>query len=567
VVDRPVPTVTSIEPPVVAQNTTTVVKLIGKSFRAPVKVELYSQSVAAVAVPTPTVVSDTEIDISINATALALPVGAYVIRVTDTDQGSWGDFTALGIIQSSTNLSPWADQSDTPLPLPTMRHGAAAAQVSTAAHYLYLVGGDNGGATPTVSASTQVATLDKYGNIGGWFMGHNTLPSARTMLGLIAVPSSTGQGGYLYAIGGYDGLAAAATVSRAKVLLPSEAPVITRSSVTLGGQLVRGTWYYRVAAVLDGSDGSNPNGETLPSEEVTAHAVDGAKVVLEWAAVPKAATYRVYRTAAVNGSSKDEVLLANGVTELRFVDDGTATPQTARPLRQGEHGVWVAVSTLSHPRRSLGVALATDPTGAAFLYALGGDDGAGYGNALPNGTTVYDTYEYAPLTDDGATVGSWTEDATHKLRARTRLSSAVGAGYVYVVGGLNGAGAVENNYQSAQIQAGGALDVWSGLAVTNSDNPVSNSLLQGLSALIATDQFFAVGGENATGTVVNEATSNIYDHVPYFKNLNTDPNLVGASPAVVASFASLLSSSAHLYLIGGTADGTSALPRVWSLVY
>jgi hypothetical protein len=213
------------------------------------------------------------------------------------------------------------------------------------------------------------------------------------------------------------------------------------------------------------------------------------------------------------------------------------------------------------------VALATDPSGAAFLYALGGDDGTGYANALPNGTTVYDTYEYAALSDDGATLGSWTEDTTHRLRARTRLSSPVGAGYVYVVGGLNGSAAVENNYQAALIQAGGALDVWSGLSVTSGDNPVSNSLLQGLSALIATDQFFAVGGENASGSVVNDATSNVSDHVPYFKNLNTDPNLVGANGSVVASFASLLSSSAHLYLIGGTADGSNGLPRVWSLVY
>ena len=576
VVDMPVPVVTAIDPPVVPSNAVTTLKLTGANFRDPVKVQVYSQSVMLTEVASPTLVSANEVDVAIDPTALGLGVGAYVVRVTDTDQGTYGDFTALAIISSSTNLSEWTDQKTTTLPMPTMRHGAAAGQVSTAAHYLYVIGGDSGGATPTPYDVTQVATLDKYGNIGGWFVASNKLPAARTMLAVIAVPAANGAGGWLYAAGGYDGTATVATVSRAEILLPSDAPAITTSTVSLGGTLTRGTWYYRVSAVLDATDPGNPNGETLPSEEVTAHAVDGSKVTLSWSAVPHAATYRVYRTAMVNGTSKDEVVLADALTDTTFVDDGSLTAGTARPLRQGEHGVWVDVGALNKPRRSFGLALAHDPNGAAYLYAVGGDKGTGYANAVAD-ADIYNTYEHTPLTDDGRTLVGWTEDATNTFIARTRLAAPVGesatspavganTAYVYAIGGLGTGGTLQDNYQSAQVTVGGTLATWSAVSAPAQ---TSTSILQGLSSLIASNQLFAIGGEGATGAVVKNATSNIYTTPPLFGNLNADPHLETDTTLSesVAALAGLVFSSAHLYLLGGTTDGTAALPRVWSLVY
>jgi hypothetical protein len=35
----------------------------------------------------------------------------------------------------------------------------------------------------------------------------------------------------------------------------------------------------------------------------------------------------------------------------------------------------------------------------------------------------------------------------------------------------------------------------------------------------------------------------------------------------IASYGALVFTSAHFYLLGGTSDGTAALPRVWSNVY
>ena len=356
--------------------------------------------------------------------------------------------------------------------------------------------------------------------------------------------------------------------------MPSEAPQITKASVTLGGTLTRGTWYYRVSAILDNTDAANPLGETLTSQEVTAHTVDSGKVILEWSALPKAASYRVYRTAMVNGTSKDEVLLADALTATTFTDDGTATAGTARPLAQGELGVWVDVAALNVARRSLGLAMAHDPTGNAYLYAVGGDKGTA---ATPAVADLYDTYEYAKLSADGATLSAWTLDATHKLAAaRTNLQAPVGehatspavgatAAYVYAIGGEvpNGnALALAGNYENGTVQADGSI-VWAA-------GGSSVKIYSGLQSIIESNQLFAMGGENLAGAPQTSAASVPYATPPAFAaNFSADP-----APAqdttmteTIASFAGLVFESAHYYLIGGTTDGSAALKRVWSQVY
>ncbi|MCU1281688.1 MAG: hypothetical protein JWM53_5234 [bacterium] len=571
VVDKPVPQVTSIDPPSVPTNYAGTIKILGDNFRAPIKVEYYAEGAMPTAIASPTLVSANEVDITYPGN---LAVGAYVLRVTDTDQGTYGEYSALAVISASFNITPWTDVKSSPLVNPTMRHGAAGGNVSAAARYLYVVGGDGGGATPTRYDATQIASVDKYGNVGVWFVGHNKLAAARTRLQLMSVPSSTGAGGHLYAVGGEAAGGAVATVSRAKILLPSEAPQVTKTTVTLGGTLTRGTWYYRVSAVLDSTDADNPLGETLTSEEVTAHTVDTGKVILEWSAVPKAATYRLYRTAMVNGTSKDEVLLADALTATSFTDDGTATAGSARPFAQGELGVWVDVAALNVPRRGLGLAMAHDPTGNAYLYAVGGDKGA---TATPAAADLYDTYEYAKLSADGATLAAWTLDATHKLAAaRSELQSPVGehgtspavgatTAYVYAVGGVvpNAAAlALAGNYEAAAVQADGSLAWASGAA--------SVKILTGLASIVTSNQLFVLGGENLAGAPQAVAASNGYTAPPVFgPTLNNDPGAEQDSSMTesIASLTALIFQSAHFYLVGGTVDGTTALQRVWSQPY
>jgi hypothetical protein len=500
------------------------------------------------------------------------------VRVTNNDQQTFGEYSVLAVISASGNIGGWTDVTAAQLPQATMRHGAAAAQVSQAARTLYVVGGDGGGATPTRLDVTQIAVLDRFGNIGRWLVGHNRLPAGRTQLQLVAVPSSTGAGGAIYAIGGNTAAGTDNVVLRAKVLLPSEAPAITRGRVTLGGTLPRGTFYYRVSAVLDGTDATNPNGETLPSEELVAHTVPDSKVILEWSAVSKAAKYRVYRTATVNGTSKDDVLLADNVTATTFTDDGTATPGSDRPFALGELGVWVPVASLVQPRRSHGAALAHDSAGTAYLYAIGGDKGTSF--ALDTAATdIYDTYEVATLSDDGMTLGAWTEDTTNRLASkRTRLQSPVGehatspavtapANYVYAVGGWSGSAIVDNYEAGTLVQPGGSTPagrlVWS-------TGATSNKIWQALTSIVANNFLFAFGGLDRTGVVQQMTASNGYTTPPVFGatlNANTAAATDVAMTQKIAAQAALTRSSAHLWLLGGTVDGTTALRRVWSNIY
>jgi hypothetical protein len=459
-----------------------------------------------------------------------------------------------------------------------MRGGAAGGQVSPAARYLYVVGGDSGGATPMRYDNTQIAVLDKFGDIARWMTGRYKLPAARTWLQLISVSAASGAGGHLYAIGGDTTAGAVKSVSRAHILLPSEAPPITKATVSLGGTLTRGTWYYEVSAVLDASDPANPMGETLPSQEITAHTVDSSKVTLEWTAVPHAATYNIYRTAMVNGTSKAETLFKSAVTDTMFADDGSGTPEGGTPLSQGELGVWVDVPALNDARRAHGASLAHDPSGAAFLYATGGDNGSGLAFALAGGTTVYDTYEYAPLSDDGLTLGNWTRDTTNKMTVvRTRHQSPVGEhatsqkvpatdAYVYAVSGWDGANIVDF-YSSAKVAAGGALGAWSARTTASA----SQAFFPALASLIASDQLFAIGGVDATGVSQTDAVSVPYATPPDFaQNISNDPSLkTDAALAPVAAYGTLVFSSGHLYLLGGTSgnDGSAALNRLWTVVY
>ena len=577
VVDMPVPEVTGITPASVPTNfpTSSTIKIFGKNFRSPIKVEYYAQGAMPTAV-TSTLVSATEVDFTYPG---GLAVGAYVLRVTDGDQGTYGEFSALAVISSSLNIVGWIDATTSTLPNATMRHGAAGGQVSGAARYLYVVGGDGGGATPTRYDVTQMASVDKYGNVGTWFIAHNKLAVARTRLQLIDVPSSTGAGGYLYAVGGDAASGAVATVSRAKILLPSEAPQIMSTKVTLGGTLARGTWYYRVSAVLDGTDVANPMGETLTSQEATAHTVDRSKVTLTWAALPKAASYRVYRTAMINGTSQSEVLLKDSITDTTFVDDGSLTPGTATPLAQGEHGVWVDVAALNQARRSLGLAMAHDPSGNAYLYAVGGDKAA---SGTPVTADLLDTYEFAKLGSDGLTLTAWTQDATHKLLVpRTMHQSPVGenatspsvvapASYVYVVGGYTGGTplAVQNNYEYATVAADGSLGAWATPAVGGS----SNKIHPGLSSIVVSDQLFLLGGLDGSFLPVADAAKAQYATPPQFaNNFSTDSASIHDTGGTenIAALTGLIWQSAHFYLLGGTTDatGTVALKRVWSQVY
>jgi len=225
---------------------------------------------------------------------------------------------------------------------------------------------------------------------------------------------------YIYVMGGSDGTKAVNSTRRAMILNPREVPQLDVDDIVPAANgLDAGYWFYRVATTFDVTDTDNPLGESLASDEfiVKVPVFPGKKiqVVLKWAApvdslgvaLPHVSGYRVYRTAAVNGSSGQEVLLTTTAAgTLTYTDDATLTPGVANPLPLGSTGKWATLPNLNTARKGAAGAAAFDPTvaGQFYVYDLLGLDAT---------NTALTSYEYLTVTtganEHQTVVGNWDD--------------------------------------------------------------------------------------------------------------------------------------------------------------
>jgi hypothetical protein len=108
-----------------------------------------------------------------------------------------------------------------------------------------------------------------------------------------------------------------------------------------------------------------------------------------------------------------------------------------------------------------------------------------------------------------------------------------------------------------------------GGALVFSTGDTSNRFQQGQVSILYADFMFIIGGENSSGAVAPVASSGAYgsnpNPPPQFVNFNDDPGAdTGPAATPVPAFAGLAFGSSHF---GGTADGSTALARVWTQVY
>jgi hypothetical protein len=232
---------------------------------------------------------------------------------------------------------------------------------------------------------------------------------------------AVGIGQYVYAIGGSDGKPAVASGYRAQVLDPSNAPEISGCTLALAAgasHLGGGSWQYQVSAIFPTTDASNPGGESLGSFPVTVNvpATPGVTATLNWSAVPGANDYRVYRTATAGGTVP--VLLAT-TTGTNYTDDGSATTEAQAALTVGALGKWAALPPMSSARAGAGAAVAYDPSNPsqAYIYMMFGLNAAG---------ATLSNYEYLPVNinpDGSQAAGSWTTGTSTTSNPRWQLSA------------------------------------------------------------------------------------------------------------------------------------------------
>lgn len=357
-----------------------------------------SSTTLSATVPTSIAASNcTEVDPlgnPVTPTGFSLAAGLYVIRVQNTNDASYADFSGLVVTNPAAN-----PELGTPVTtrLSTARADFPLVEASDdlGQHYLYALGGTDG---TNPLASVEVAPITPFGDVGGDCSstpckfrvldrtalgvgpGGSTTPVPRR--GLAAFSRTvTNDTSYIYVVGGQGASGELATVERAQVLRQADAPGISSATLGTGGGLNAGTYYYRISALLPATDAKNPGGETLASDEepVTVGAAGAGKVTLTWPC-SSAAKYRIYRTAipnAVSGSERllDEVTATTGCSGSEtYVDNGgkSVDANADRPLPSGALGRWVSMSSLAIKRAGHAVKVVADS-----VYVAGGFCSAG----------------------------------------------------------------------------------------------------------------------------------------------------------------------------------------------
>jgi hypothetical protein len=474
------PVVTAAAPASVVTGVSTPVTLTGRNFNAGATFSVTCKDGAGATVGTSTATKSgtpTATSFTVNVTTSAPAGAACVVRMTNPD-GSYFDFSALGVTGSSFNLSA----PKVSAPLTTARRALAAASVAatSAQKFIYAFGGD-GGAAASANNTYEFAPIDLYGTVSPWTLSPVTMATKRTLAG------STTVGRYVYLLGGNDGTGPVNTAERALVLSPLETPEITDVDLALESSkgLEPGLYQYRVSATFDAADTDNPGGESLASEvfsikvpsfstkKVTVKLVFRAPTDSLGAPVPGVSGYKVYRTAK-DGAAGTETLVATvtGAATLTWLDDGTAAPGAEKPLPVGATGKFAPLPAMASKRQAPGAAAGFDPADPTtfYVYAIMGRTAAASGAGSVTGSYEFLKVTIAP-NGRQSVASSWTAGTGTNGVAREEFgtwiatnasSTLVGPSdtWIYVGSGKVGNGTLNGQVDAAKVLAGGQLTAW-----------------------------------------------------------------------------------------------------------
>jgi hypothetical protein len=580
VVALPIPTIEALSPSRGDPGADTLVTVFGENFRDTVTLELLDDTLAVAATIaniTPTSPNELEATFPTNG----MSEGIYLVRITNNDEMTYSTFSNFLVAASgaSGNLHPFTAQSQ----MNTGRRMLAGTQArdDNGNFYLYGAGGDTG-TGGTVLDSVEVTPLSKFGELGTWEETRNLLNTARVGATLVSVPVFDAAGSafipaksYLYVMGGQDDQGNGtilSSIERAVVLSTDDAPIVDAAAGSAAGTLDAGTWYYKVSAVLDGADPDNPGGETLTSDEAIVTIGATGSVDLSWPVVmvngAAAASYRIYRTAAVDGASQTELLI-DTTTGTSYTDVG-ATAGTEAPLPDGSPGVWVELGeSLTTPRWGHGATVVTEPDGVTRSIAIiGGKSDA---------TTGYlASLEFAAIDNLTGLITAPSGANTNDLPAgraffglaieTTETVSGYGAGTrLWIIGGVS-AGTSIFDAQTTEVSAGGGNDAFV-VPTSSNGQPANGQDIAGSHAVIVGDKLFVMGGaSNADDTSFSNLVSTARDAAltgavstgdgQFGSSYNSaSQSFVGGARALGAS----IIGSGFIYFIGGSSDGTDAL--------
>jgi len=567
VVANPVPAIEEIVPSRGSPTANTPVSIFGRDFRNPVKVELLDRTgtvVKTIASVAP--VSASRIDATLPTSGMA--EDAYLVRVTDLDEMTFSTFSAfiVGKTGASGNLHLFTSSSN--LVAAREMLAGASGRDDLGNRFVYAIGGD-GGATGAVLDSVEVSQLSKFGALAAWraIRAPNHLTTARAAPAAVAVPLFGADPfipvkTYIYVTGGRDaGGAVLGSLERAVMLRNADAPVVsTIAASATAGALAAGTWYYKVSAILDATDPDNPGGETLPSDEAILTTAAAGAIDLAWGPITvngkPPASYRVYRTAAADGTSQQELLIGTSAGTT-FTDTGMTAGAEA-PLPPGSLGVWRAQTATHGVRWGHQAAVIASGT-ASFLYVVGGKSNATTG--------LLGTIEVAPIDATGA-VGSFASAGTQVMgtpraffslvvETPANVSGFTGVARLFALGGVDATGASTVVEQSDATATGGN-GTWSAYSGVGAFGARA-----GVMGVIASDKLFALGGaQSATATTFSNIRAN-GDDIPFLGTGAIGSPIQSTAQAFPAgsprALGAAITGAGFIYFVGGTQTGTDAV--------
>ncbi|KKT77005.1 MAG: Kelch repeat type 1-containing protein, partial [Microgenomates group bacterium GW2011_GWB1_44_8] len=361
----------------------------------------------------------------------AVVANGYVYVIGGYDDSWYQSTVYYGKLNSDGTIGAW--NTTTILPQRLRRQTAVVAN-----GYVYVIGGYGDSA---YQSTVYYGKLNSDGTIGAW---NTTTILPQKLINQTSVVAN----GYVYVIGGFNGSDYLSTVyytSLARISMAGTLDLVgltsgslTDSSGQTGGTIYAGDIFSNNNLEVTGNaqiQGSQSVGNNLSVfGDATFNAGSNAELgawVTSGASLP---AVRSYAQAAVT----------NGYLYMVGGNDGSAntTVYYSRLNSDGSYNSWSTTTGLP-----TGLVEHTTVVNNGYIYALGGDNWSSY----------YSTAYFAKINSDG-TMGSWT-NSTILPDERSRHSSIIANGYVYVIGGYDGSIVVTTVYY-ARLASNGSVGSW-----------------------------------------------------------------------------------------------------------
>ena len=368
--------------------------------------------------------------------------------------------------------------------------------------YLYVIGGVG-------LSDVQYALVNANGTVGTW--------TTTTALGAARTGSdSFAYNGYLYTIGGYVGGVEQNDVQYAPINANGTIGAwATTSTFTTGRSNHCSVVYKGYLYVLGGYSSL---GQAL--SDVQYSPIDSPGTTNAFATTTTLSSTRtehsvtayngyMYSTGGYNGSD---------TTEIRYASINAS----------GTLGTWNTTTLALSAARRGHTAIAYN----GKMYIIGGW----------NGSTYYNTVQYADIASNGNISGSWTS-STFATNGRYGHAALISKGYMYVVGGQESTGSL-TDIRYASLAGNGTFGTWASTTST------FTNARRNLTAVVADNFLYIIGGWNGTTS---------YNTI-YYKDIGTDGNISGTWSSTTFTnarygHASVLYNG-YLYILGGY-DGTT----------